>query len=69
MIKITRKHPLTGNKNELELNATVDQLERWMNGEHVQNVMPQLSADEREFLISGLLPGEFDKMFDEMKNN
>ena len=60
---IEKIHPFTGKINELDLNITQEQLDRWANGEHIQNVMPNLSADEREFLISGLLPGEYDDLF------
>lgn len=30
--------------------------DRWNRGELIQNAMPELSADEREFLISGYSP-------------
>lgn len=36
---------------------------RWQNREHIQHVAPELSADEREFLISGLTPAMFNDMF------
>jgi hypothetical protein len=29
----------------------------------VQNAMPNLSADEREFIMSGITPTEWDEMF------
>lgn len=28
----------------------------WYEGEYIQNVMPELSADDKEFLLSGLTP-------------
>lgn len=31
----------------------------WINGGLIQDVMPQLSADEREFLITGTTPAEW----------
>lgn len=38
---------------------------KWVNGEisHIQDALPELSADEREFLINGIPVGEFDIMF------
>ena len=59
---ITRPHPFTGEDNQMDLDVTQDQLNSWLKGEYIQNAMPHLTADEREFLISGLLPGEFDDL-------
>lgn len=37
-------------------------IERINNGEHIQNVMPYLSVDERELLISGICGKCFDEI-------
>lgn len=37
--------------------------EKWQNGELIQNAMPNLSATEREQLISGFCPDCQDKIF------
>lgn len=50
-------------KNRLDLDVTPEQIARWQNGEKIQNVMPHLTPDEREFLISGIYPGEWDALF------
>ena len=57
---IRRANIFTGRVRELELDVTQEQIERWQNGELIQNAMPHLSIDEREFLISGMLPEEWD---------
>lgn len=36
-----------------ELPISDEQIARWRGGELIQNVMPELSADQRELLISG----------------
>lgn len=36
----------------------------WENGAHIQNVMPYLSASERELMISGFCGDCFMKMFE-----
>lgn len=37
---------------------------RWYGkGEYIQDAMPELSADDREFLISGITPNEFHRLF------
>ena len=38
---------------------------KYMKGEHVQNCFPEMSADDREFLISGICPTCWDKTFGE----
>lgn len=40
-------------------------VERWQNGELIQNAMPYLSADERELIISGTCGQCWGKMFGE----
>ena len=60
---ITMTHPVTGKDNDMELDVTNEQLQAWETGTLIQEAMPNLTADEREFLITGLLPGEFERMF------
>lgn len=62
---ITKISPLTGKSNDMDLDITEEQLQRWKSGELIQRVMPRLTSDEREFLISGLLPVEFEQLFPE----
>lgn len=62
---IHRKNIFTGRQNSMDVNVTKDQLDLWVAGALIQDVMPDLTADEREFLISGLLPSEFEAMFGE----
>lgn len=49
-------------KKTYELKVKTTDIERINNGEHIQNVMPHLSADERELLISGICGKCFDKI-------
>ena len=64
-MNITMTSPFTGKVNTLDLDITAQQLKRWQEGELIQNVMPDLSADEREFLMTGYMPGEWEQMFGE----
>jgi hypothetical protein len=43
--------------------VTEEQLERWDHGELVQNVFPDLSDDDREFIMTGITPEEWDELF------
>jgi hypothetical protein len=60
---IERKSTLSGNVNVMDIDVTPMQVESWEQGELVQNAMPNLSADEREFIMSGITPTEWDEMF------
>lgn len=35
---------------------------RWKSGALIQNALPELTDDQREFLMSGLTPAEWNKM-------
>ena len=64
-MKITRIHPFTGKFNSVDLPITHEQLDAWKTGTLAQNAFPHLTADEREFLISGLVPGDWGKYMGE----
>lgn len=57
---------LTGTTNEMEINVTQEQLDRWQQGDElIQVALPHLSPDEREFLMTGMTPEVWDSLFDE----
>ena len=62
---ITRTSPLTGRTQALDIDVTIEQIKSWENGALIQDVMPHLSADEREFIISGCTPQDFNVLFPE----
>jgi hypothetical protein len=68
-MKITVIHPITGKPNTLDLPCTIEQYTAWRDGAKIQDAMPNLTPDQREFLIFGLLPGEFDEMFEEEEDD
>jgi hypothetical protein len=51
----------------MELDVTYEQMERFenrrQNGEYVQTIFPNLTAPEREFILSGITPTEWEQMF------
>ena len=59
---LKRQSVLTGNVNEMDIPVTHDQLAKWMAGSLIQDVMPNLSDDEREFIMTGITPSEWDAM-------
>lgn len=68
-MKITKKSQLTGKIHTLDIDITQSQLDSWNNGALIQNAMPNISKDEREFLITGITPLEWKETFGEDENN
>ena len=62
---IERESPFSHSVNELEIDVTPEQLKAWEDGECIQNVMPHLTPDEREFLMTGITEDEWDETFNE----
>jgi len=62
-MKITKKSLISGAINTREIGITTEQLDRFRGGENIQVVAPELSADDREFLISGSTPKEWNTLF------
>jgi hypothetical protein len=60
---ITKFSPHSMRDNSREIDVSQSQLDRWKAGELIQNVMPHLSADDREFLMTGLTPQDWEEMF------
>ena len=60
-MRVTRTSRITGIIRTLELDITPAEYESFRNGKLVQEAMPHLTADEREFLISGVTQNEWDK--------
>ena len=67
MMLITKQSVMTGEKNTMLLPVTNEQIERWQDGELIQNVFPHLTPSEREFLISGVTPEEWDVVNEDME--
>lgn len=63
---VIRESILSGKVHKREINITARELDRILSGaEHVQHVVPHLSADDREFIINGITPEEWDKYMGE----
>ena len=61
----------SGEMNSMLISANIELIEHWFNGEDnrlIQHAFPKLSAQEREFLLTGLTPQAFDAMFTEQEN-
>lgn len=60
---ITKRSEVSGAIRTLDLPVTMAQMQAWMNGELIQNAMPQLTDDQREFILTGITPEEWNKIF------
>jgi len=60
---ITRTSPFTGTTISMNIAVTQAQLDAWQAGTLIQDAMPNLSADEREFIMTGITPEEWEELF------
>lgn len=62
-MKITRTSYLTGRTHVMDIPVSQEQVDLWEQGVLIQDVMPDLSSDQREFMISGSTPEEWEEYF------
>ena len=58
-MKIVRISIITNKLHEMNLPITEEQYARWKRGALVQDVFPELTPDQREFILSGITPDEW----------
>jgi hypothetical protein len=54
---------LTTGGREFSIVTRLDDAQRWVNGELIQNCFPYLNADQREILKTGIDSESWDEMF------
>ena len=59
---ITKTSPLTGMLNTMDIDVTPLQIEQWERGMLIQEAMPLLTIDEREFIMTGLTSSDWENM-------
>lgn len=62
-MKITRTSMLTGRTRTFDLDITEEQIDRYNRGALIQDAFPNLSDDEREFMMTGSTAEEWDDAF------
>ena len=62
---ITRKSRLTGLEQSMEINIEPHQIAAWEGGVLAQDAMPDLTGDEREFVMTGITREEWISVFGE----
>ena len=63
MMLIRRSSRLTGIVRELNIDIKPEDYAKWYRGANIQDAAPHLSADDREFIISGITPDEWTSAF------
>jgi len=56
---INKRSILTGKMNTMDLPVTIEQIDRFNAGELVQRVFPELTDEQREFILNGITPQEW----------
>jgi hypothetical protein len=63
-MKITKVSPRTGQLNTLDLPMTAEQYDQWRIGPGlIQDMLPELTAEQREFLLTGYTPEDWEILF------
>ena len=64
-MKLTKISMITGDSHTLDIPATQEELDSALrameDGELIQNILPQLSDDQREFIMTGITAEEWDQ--------
>ena len=62
---IKRTSVLTGIERTMEIPCTAEQLAIWAAGALAQDAFPDLTPEQREFIMTGIIPEEWDEAFQE----
>ena len=62
---ITKTSILSGKTRTKEINVNQSQIDKWVAGMLIQDAMPEVSVDDREFIMTGSTPEEWDSHFNE----
>ena len=62
-MKIVRRSPFSGTVNTREIDVTPEQIDAWQAGALIQVAMPNLTAEDREFMMTGITPEEWAETF------
>tara|TARA_R110000782_G_scaffold102791_9_gene190252 strand:- start:2680 stop:2910 length:231 start_codon:yes stop_codon:yes gene_type:complete len=65
-MKITKTSPFSGIEHTLDIPVTPEQIDAYlMEGKLIQDAMPHLTADQREFIMTGITAEEWEETFKE----
>ena len=62
--KMTKTDPFTGKANTIELPLTMKDYLTWRDSDvMIQNAFPHLTDDQREFIMTGIMPDSWEEIF------
>ena len=62
-MKITMTSMISGKTITRDIDVEPEQVAAWQSGVLIQDAMPELSAPDREFIMSGITQEEWDGIF------
>ena len=66
MVEVKRVSPLSGQTNSMYLDISAEQIEEWNNPpsqrRYIQEIFPNLTQDEREFIMTGYTSADWKAM-------
>ena len=63
-MKITKVSILSKIERSLDLDVTAEEIKAWKAGMLIQDAMPRLTTDEREFMMTGITAQEWEKHYE-----
>ena len=63
-MKITKVSMLSKIERSLELDVTDEEIKAWKAGMLIQDAMPRLNENEREFIMTGITAEEWEKHYE-----
>ena len=61
---IIRRSGLTGNISTMDIDVTQEQINDWEGGSLIQDAMPDLTPEEREFIMTGITQEEWESKWE-----
>lgn len=62
-MQFTRVSSFSGKTHTREIPVTQDQYDRWQKGALIQDAMPTIPKEDREFIMTGITPEEWKEMW------
>ena len=63
-MKITKVSILSKIERSLELDVTAEEIKAWKAGMLIQDAMPRLNTDDREFMMTGITAEEWEERYE-----
>ena len=62
-MKITKVSILSKIERSIDLDVTAEEIKAWKAGMLIQDAMPRLNENEREFIMTGITAEEWEKQY------